>query len=94
MLHFKSKIIHSDFSFFFFFMFHFIYFNGLCCLSGVSKVVKRKIFHSVNKVSNYFGISGFNLEMVFQNFIMMSSGPKEPKNKFYQITSTLISVER
>ena len=82
-------------------MFHFIYFNGflttggeLFCLSGVSKVVKRKIFHSVNKVSNYFGINGFNLEMVFQNFIMMSSDPKEPKNKSYQITSTLISFER
>ena len=98
MLHSQSKVL----------MLHFIYFNGfltiggekLCCGSSISRVVKRKIVHFVNKVSNFFfGTIRFNLKVVSKisnppdDVIMTSFGTKRLKNKSYEITFTLIQLK-
>ena len=57
--------------------------------------MKYQILHR-----SFFGISRFNLEVVFRistpsdDVIIMSFAPKGLKSKSYQITSTLISFER
>ena len=75
-----------------------------CCPSSIRRAVKEKLAHFVNKMSHFaqifFGISRLNLEVVFRistppdDVIIMSFAPKGLKNKFYQITSTLILFER
>ena len=76
-----------------------------CCPSSISRVVKGKILFILWIKCQilhrpFFGISTFNFEVVPKiltppdDIIIMSFDPKGPKNKSYQIISTLISFER